>query len=58
MFGFQTPQKDKHGEVSPFTIGDMKNPQDTNSQVSAAKTTPGATASIEMMLASFDTPTI
>ena len=57
MFGFQTPQKDKHGEVSQFTIGDMKNPQDSKSQVSAAKTTPGATASIETMLASFDTPT-
>lgn len=37
MFGFNTPLKSSTGEVSKFSIGDMKNPQETMSQVSAAK---------------------
>ena len=47
MFGFQTPQQNKNGLVSQFTVGDMKHPNNASPQVSAAKTTPAASVSID-----------
>ena len=54
LIGYKTPQGNKIGDVSKFSITTMKNPQDTASQVSAAKPVTPTITSISQLLASLE----